>query len=52
MNEISGNIITNGEDKWSRDIVTLVKDEFNKNIDFSKASEIGTYVAKKYKKKS
>ena len=50
MNEISGTVITNGEDKWSRDIVTLVKDEFNKNIDFSKASVIGTYVAKKYKK--
>ena len=50
MNEISGTAITNGEDKWSRDIVTLVKDEFNKNIDFSKASVIGTYVAKKYKK--
>jgi prophage antirepressor-like protein len=51
MNEISGNAITNGEDQWSRDIVTLVKDERNKSINFSEAAKLGTHIVKKYKRK-
>ena len=51
MNEISGKAITNGEDQWSRDIVTLVKDERNKSINFSEAAKFGTHIVKKYKRK-
>lgn len=50
MNEISNTAITNGGDKWSRDIVTLVKHEFGKAINFSEASKVGIFIAKKYKK--
>ena len=40
--------ITCDEPKWSRDIVTLCKDELNKRIDFSEASKLGAYIKNKY----
>ena len=49
MNEITGE-----EQKpvqYARDIITIVKEEFNKNIDFMKAGVIGKMVLKKYKAK-
>ena len=49
MNEINGNAIVNAEEQWSRDIVTIVKDEINKNISFTEAAHIGKFVIKKYR---
>ena len=54
MNEITGeerlmNEITGEEQEpkqYARDIITIVKEEFNKNIDFMKASVIGKMVLK------
>jgi prophage antirepressor-like protein len=40
MNDIQGGTNTIVEEKWSRDIVTIVKDEFNNNITFSEAAQI------------
>ena len=47
MNEITGDKKETSE--YARDIITILKEEFNKVIDFSLASKIGMYIAKQYK---
>jgi prophage antirepressor-like protein len=47
MNEITGDEKETSE--YARDIITILKEEFNKVIDFSLASKIGVYIAKQYK---
>ena len=49
MNEITGE--EQKPTQYARDIITIVKEEFNKNIDFMKAGVIGKMVLKKYKAK-
>ena len=39
------------ENTWSRDIVTLCKEELDKRIDFSEASKLGIYIKKRYVEK-
>lgn len=39
------------ENTWSRDIVTLCKDEFNMRIDFTTASKLGKHIKDKYVEK-
>jgi hypothetical protein len=51
INELGETDNQRPKDEWARDIVTLVKVELNKNIDFSKAAIIGTYFTKRYKLK-
>lgn len=48
MNEMQNEkVLTNGEiNKWSRDIVTLAKEELGKNINFSEASKLGKFIKK------
>ena len=47
-NEISGGK-TDKSKEYSRDIVTILKEEFNKTVDFTVASSIGKHIAKQYK---
>ena len=47
-NEISGGK-TDKSKEYSRDIVTILKEEFNKTVDFSVASSIGKHIAKQYR---
>ena len=49
MNEITGEKQVTIE--YARDIVTIVKEEFNKNINFTEASKIGKHIVKKYRLK-
>jgi prophage antirepressor-like protein len=49
-NEISGGK-SSTEKEYSRDIVTIVKEEFNKTVDFSVASSIGKHIVKQYRLK-
>jgi len=49
-NEISGGK-SSTETEYSRDIVTIVKEEFNKTVDFSVASSIGKHIVKQYRLK-
>ena len=39
------------ENTWSRDIVTLCKEELDKRIDFSEASKLGVFIKKRYVEK-
>ena len=50
-NELQGTDNQGPKEQWSRDIVTIVKDELNKNITFTQASHIGKFVIKKYRGK-
>jgi hypothetical protein len=50
-NELSVKAITNDEDKWSRDVVALVKEKLGKTINFTEAAAVGKYIIKKYRKK-
>ena len=47
-NEISGGK-SSTEKEYSRDIVTILKEEFNKTVDFSVASSIGKHIVKQYR---
>ena len=49
-NEISGGK-SSTEKEYSRDIVTILKEEFNKTVDFSVASSIGKHIVKQYRLK-
>ena len=49
-NEISGGK-TDKSKEYSRDIVTILKEEFNKVVDFTVASSIGKHIAKQYRLK-
>jgi len=49
-NEISGGK-SSTEKEYSRDIVTIIKEEFNKTVDFSIASNIGKVIVKQYRLK-
>lgn len=49
MNEITGDKKETSE--YSRDIITILKEEFNKTIDFSLAAKIGKYIVKQYRLK-
>ena len=49
-NEISGGK-SSTEKEYSRDIVTILKEEFNKTVDFSIASNIGKVIVKQYRLK-
>jgi prophage antirepressor-like protein len=49
-NEISGGK-TDKSKEYSRDIVTILKEEFNKTVDFTVASSIGKHIAKQYRLK-
>ena len=49
MNEINGDKKETSE--YSRDIITILKEEFNKTIDFSSAAKIGKYIVKQYRLK-
>ena len=49
MNEINGDKKETSE--YSRDIITILKEEFNKTIDFSLAAKIGKYIVKQYRLK-
>ena len=48
-NELQGTKIQEFKEQWSRDIVTIVKDEVNKNITFTEAARVGKFVIKKYR---
>ena len=48
--ELSGKTSTDNKE-YSRDIVTILKEEFNKTVDFSIASSIGKYIVKQYRLK-
>ena len=50
-NELQGTDNQGPKEQWSRDIVTIVKDELNMNITFSAAAIIGKYIIKKYRAK-
>jgi prophage antirepressor-like protein len=49
MNELQGTDNQEPKEQWSRDIVTIVKEELNTNITSSQAALIGKSVAKKYR---
>ena len=49
MNEINGDKKETSE--YSRDIITILKEEFNKVVDFSIAAKIGKYIVKQYRLK-
>jgi hypothetical protein len=49
--ELSGKTLTDKSKEYSRDIVTILKEEFNKTVDFTVASSIGKYIAKQYRLK-
>ena len=49
--ELSGKTLTNNSTEYSRDIITILKEEFNKTIDFSSAAKIGKYIVKQYRLK-
>jgi len=49
-NEFSGGK-SSTEKEYSRDIVTILKEEFNKTVDFSVASSIGKQIVKQYRLK-
>ena len=49
MNEITGDEKETSE--YSRDIITILKEEFNKVVDFSIAAKIGKYIVKQYRLK-
>ena len=49
INEINGDKKETSE--YSRDIITILKEEFNKTIDFSLAAKIGKYIVKQYRLK-
>jgi len=53
LNEISGGktLLTDNSKEYSRDIVTILKEEFNKTVDFSIASNIGKVIVKQYRLK-
>jgi prophage antirepressor-like protein len=52
LNEISGGkTLTDNSKEYSRDIVTILKEEFNKTVDFSIASNIGKVIVKQYRLK-
>ena len=52
LNEISGGkTLTDTSTEYSRDIVTILKEEFNKTVDFSIASNIGKVIVKQYRLK-
>jgi hypothetical protein len=55
MNEIQGTthpqITDKDTPKWSRDIVTLCKDELSKTIDFREAAKLGLYIKKMFMNK-
>ena len=48
-NELQGTDNNVPKEQWSRDIVTIVKQELNKNITFTEAANVGKYVVKKYR---
>ncbi len=48
-NELQGTDNNVPKEQWSRDIVTIVKQELNKNITFTGAANVGKYVVKKYR---
>lgn len=50
MNELQATNNQGPKDEWCRDIMTLVKDVFNKRINSTEASTLGKYIAKKYRK--
>ena len=49
MNEITGDKQETLE--YARDIITILKEEFNKVVDFSIAAKIGKYIVKQYRLK-
>ena len=49
--ELSGKTLTEKSKEYSRDIVTILKEEFNKVVDFTVASSIGKHIAKQYRLK-
>jgi prophage antirepressor-like protein len=49
LNEITGE--KQSQQEYSRDLITILKEEFNKNIDFIEASKLGKYIIKKYREK-
>jgi prophage antirepressor-like protein len=49
--ELSGKTLTDKSKEYSRDIVTILKEEFNKVVDFTVASSIGKHIAKQYRLK-
>ena len=49
--ELSGKTLTDKSKEYSRDIVTILKEEFNKTVDFTVASSIGKHIAKRYRLK-
>ena len=42
---------TDKSKEYSRDIVTILKEEFNKTVDFTVASSIGKHIAKQFRLK-
>jgi prophage antirepressor-like protein len=49
LNEITGE--KQLQQEYARDLITILKEEFNKNIDFIEASKLGKYIIKKYREK-
>jgi len=49
--ELSGKPLTDKSKEYSRDIVTILKEEFNKTVDFTVASSVGKHIAKQYRLK-
>ena len=48
-NELQGTDSQGPKEYWSRDVVTIVKDELNKSITFSEAAQVGKFIIKKYR---
>ena len=48
-NELQGTDSQGPKECWSRDVVTIVKDELNKSITFSEAAQVGKFIIKKYR---
>jgi prophage antirepressor-like protein len=51
MNELQETDKQGPKDEWARDVVTLVKDEIGKRVDFTEAAAVGKYITKRYRKK-
>jgi hypothetical protein len=49
--ELSGKTLTDKSKEYSRDIVTILKEVFNKTVDFTVASSVGKHIAKRYRLK-
>jgi prophage antirepressor-like protein len=48
-NELQGSGNQEPKEQWSRDIITILKEEFNKNLTFTDAAVVGRFVIKRYR---